>query len=81
MLSKMKTLSCFVSLRRNKNLKKGTEMNSEKLKLAKAVINSDIQQFQTTMKDMIDQRIVEKIRQRRNDVFERCGFKRLEQDK
>lgn len=56
-------------------------MTSEKIKLEKAVINSDIQQFQATMKDMIDQRIVEKIRQRRNDVFERCGFKRLEQDK
>lgn len=35
-------------------------MTSEKIKLAKAVINSDIQQFQATMKDMIDQRIVEK---------------------
>lgn len=74
-------MNCFVNLWQNKNLKRETVMTSEKIKLAKAVINSDIQQFQATMKDMIDQRIVEKIRQRRNDVFERCGFKRLEQDK
>lgn len=56
-------------------------MTNEQSTLMKAVINSDIKQFQTSMREMIDRRIVDKMRERRDNVYERCGFKRLEQDK
>lgn len=55
-------------------------MNNEQVTLIKSVVKGDIKQFQATMQDMINQRIVIKMRERRDNMMERYGFKRL-QDK